>query len=310
MTATHGGLSDDQVERFARNGFLNAGPVLAEAELAELSAELDRVLALGPDGFTGDQARPVLFRDLTAGAYGSGDAGGTGPNPVWQIVNMWEASTAFERLLHHPFIVRAISRLTGFADLQVWHDQVQYKPAGTGGATGWHQDAPKWPTIEPMTPVSAWIPFDDADEANGCMWMVPGSHAWGDVDAYLGQFGDLTDLGRFDAVGRDFTPPADAPIRAVKAVPCPVRRGEVHFHHSLTWHGSPTNRSDRPRRAIAIHYMTSEARYTGRRHVMQRFITLETGEPMGKAGPHFPVVCRGGEPVGATHGGSCPAPAS
>ena len=33
----------------------------------------------------------------------------------------------------------------------------------------------------------------------------------------------------------------------------PVRRGEVHFHHSLTWHGSADNTSGRERRAHAIH---------------------------------------------------------
>ncbi len=94
-----------------------------------------------------------------------------------------------------------------------------------------------------------------------------------------------------------FTPPADAPIRVVEARPCPVRRGEVHFHHSMTWHGSPYNQSERKRRAIAIHYMTSEARFTGRDHVMKQFISLAPGEPMSRAGKHFPVVCRAGVPM-------------
>ena len=89
-------------------------------------------------------------------------------------------------MLNHPFIVQAIRQLTDCDDLQIWHDQVQYKPAGTGGATTWHQDAPLWPSIEPMTEVSAWIPFDDADVDNGCMWMVPGSHRWGDQIDFLG----------------------------------------------------------------------------------------------------------------------------
>jgi ectoine hydroxylase-related dioxygenase (phytanoyl-CoA dioxygenase family) len=116
----------------------------------------------------------VLFRDR-AKMQRAGDpyAQETARAPVWQIVNIWEVSPAFERLIHHPFIVKAISQLTGFGDLQVWHDQVQYKPANVGGATAWHQDAPLWPSIEPDTSVSAWLPFLDATEENGCMWMVP-----------------------------------------------------------------------------------------------------------------------------------------
>ena len=86
-------------------------------------------------------------------------------------------------------------------------------------------------------------------------------------------------------------------------VPRPVKRGELHFHHALTWHGSPTNDSPRPRRAIAIHYMTGEARFTGRTgrdgnpHVMAQFVEVLPGGRMMDAGPHFPVVAREGEPV-------------
>jgi ectoine hydroxylase-related dioxygenase (phytanoyl-CoA dioxygenase family) len=47
-------------------------------------------------------------------------------------------------------------------------------------------------------------------------------------------------------------------------MPWPVRKGEVSFHHSMTWHGSHENRSDRPRRAIALHFMTGDARSSRR----------------------------------------------
>ena len=283
---TDAGLSPEQVSSFQRDGFLNAGRVLDDGDLDELSTELDRIIAIGPDGFAAGDPGPVVYRPMLS------------ERPVWQIINIWEASPLFERLIYHPAIVRGISQLTGFSDLQVWHDQVQYKPAHAGGATGWHQDAPLWPSIDPMTPVSAWLPFDDADLENGCMWMVPGSYRWGDQQQeYLSSLDHLTTIEEFSRVGEGFTPPEDAEEREIAAVPRPVRRGEVHFHHSLTWHGSPVNDSPRRRRALAIHYMTSEARFTGRDHVMRPFIDLAVGEPMAKAGPHFPVVCRGGTPV-------------
>jgi hypothetical protein len=173
-------LTQEQVEQFHRDGFLNAGRILDHDQLDELSSDLDRVIAQGPDGFAADEPRPVSFRDLNA----KGD--GVTATPVWQIVNIWEAAQSFERLVRHPAIVTGISQLTGCGDLQVWHDQVQYKPAAIGGATGWHQDAPAWPTLEPMTQVSAWIPFDDAGLDNGCMWMVPRSANAGGVPADRG----------------------------------------------------------------------------------------------------------------------------
>ena len=282
-------LTTAQVERFERDGFLNAGTILAESEVDELCGELNALIEKGSDGFAEGEKQPVHFHRMISGEHGE----------VVQIVNTWQACAAFERLIHHPFIVRAIATLTGFDDLQVWHDQVQYKPARAGGATPWHQDAPLWPSIEPDTPVSAWLPFDDADLTNGCMWMVPGSHRWGDRIELLKGMDHLIGREEFDQISKvAFEPSVDAPIREIKAVPCPVKRGEVHFHHSLTWHGSPQNSSERPRRALAIHYMTSEARYTGRDHVMRRFIKLGVGDPMLEAGEHFPIVCRKGVPVG------------
>jgi len=80
-------------------------------------------------------------------------------------------------------------------------------------------------------------------------------------------------------------------------VACPVKKGEIHFHHALTWHGSPHNHSDRPRRALAIHLMTSQAVFTGRNHLMVKHIQVKPGESMGQAGPAFPFVLKDGQPV-------------
>ena len=282
-------LSDEQVAAFERDGFLNGGVLLDEEDVLELRSDLENVLEAGQNGFAEGAPQPVSFRDLRS----SGDK--PSDSPVWQIVNIWEAAPAFERLIYHPFIVKVISQLTGMQDLQLWHDQIQYKPAETGGAATWHQDAPLWPIIKPMTPVSAWIPMDDADEENGCMWMVPGSHKWGNQIEFLRTNSELQKLEEFDRLER-FETPNGAPVTPA---PWPVKKGEVSFHHSLTWHGSPFNESTRPRRAIAIHYMTGDARFdAGGNHVMKQFVDLADGAPMAQAGPHFPFVCRGGEPVG------------
>ncbi|TVQ24659.1 MAG: phytanoyl-CoA dioxygenase family protein [Spirochaetaceae bacterium] len=280
-------LSAQAVDQFKRDGFLNAGPVLSMAEVDELSSELDRIIARGSDGFREDEPRPVSYVSI----------GGDTDRPVWQIVNIWMASPAFERLIHHPFVVTAIRDLTGSQNLQVWHDQVQYKPAASGGTTAWHQDAPYWPAIEPMTEVSAWIPFDDADVENGCMWMVPGSHLWGNQIDFLHRQRDQHKEGRDFATMDEFTIPDGGKTISPRPVACPVRRGEVHFHHALTWHGSPHNHSPRPRRALAIHYMTSEAVFTGRNHLMSKYIKVAVGESMINAGAEFPLVLKEGAVV-------------
>jgi hypothetical protein len=275
-------------------GFLNSEEELrTQLEVAELSDTLDSIIETGPDGFGEDDYAPVSFRSFS----GSGDPES---RPNWQIVNTWEASPVFHRLIFHPKIVGAISQLTRAGDLMVWHDQVQYKPADYGGATGWHQDAPLWPSILPNTMVTAWIPMDDVEPANGAMWMLPGSHTWGDqhvsgsiVAAAAGaDGGGLSALDGFgDLHMSDFSAPKvpDAlPVATPR--PCPVRRGQVHFHHSLTWHGSPENASPHRRRAIGIHYMTGDTFFVASGgHLMQKFVhehgAIGDGGPMLEAGP-------------------------
>jgi hypothetical protein len=51
---------------------------------------------------------------------------------------------------------------------------------------------------------------------------VPGSHRWGDAQAFLETVPDYESL------------PATHEGHQVEVVPCPVKKGEVGFHHALT----------------------------------------------------------------------------
>jgi phytanoyl-CoA hydroxylase len=115
------------------------------------------------------------------------------------------------------------------------------------------------------------------DYENGCMSMVPGSHLWGNQMAFI------RTLENYDAMPPLFED------HAVAVVPRLVKKGEVHYHHALTWHGSHNNTSNRPRRAIAMHYMTHETRYEASGdHAMKPFVDVADGEIL--RGEHFPTV--------------------
>ena len=257
-------LTEQQVADFKANGYLNGGKVLADDEVEVLREEVMRVIEQRERS---DIRQPVLVRNLSRDENA----------PVWQIVNIWQASEPFERLIHHPKIAHALAQLTGATELRIWHDQIQYKPAAIGGVNMWHQDAPLWPIIAPMTEVSAWVALDDADVDNGCMSMVPGSHLWGNHIDFLNTLKSYEEM------------PSHLDGHEIKVVPCPVKKGEVHFHHALTWHGSHANTSGRPRRAIAIHCMTEETRYVASgNHVMKPLVEVADGEVMrGKAFPRI-----------------------
>jgi len=257
-------LNEKQITDFHTNGFLNGGKILDDTTVDVLREEIMRVIK---EADRNDIPQPVLNRNL----------GDNDEAPVRQIVNIWEASPPFKALVSHEKIATAIAQLTGAAELRIWHDQIQYKPPQVGGVNMWHQDAPYWPILEPMTEVSAWVALDDVDMENGCMSMVPGSHLWGNNIDYIHILND------FDAM------PAEFQEHKVEVIPCPVKKGEVHFHHALTWHGSHGNSSARPRRAIAIHYMTQDTRFVASgEHVMKQFVEVGDGEKM--QGEHFPLV--------------------
>ena len=256
-------LTETQVAQFRSKGFLNGGQVLNDDQVEVLRDELMRVI----EQHDSLPHKPVMFRNLSRQA----DA------PVWQILNIWEASEPFRDLMCYPKITEEIAQLTDATELRIWHDQIQYKPAETGGVNMWHQDAPKWHIIRPMTEVSAWVALDNVDESNGCMSMVPGSHLWGD------QISFLSALTNFHGLPPEFNG------HEVRVELCPVRQGEVHYHHGLTWHDSHANTSARPRRAIAFHYMTQETRYVASgEHPMKPFVEVADGEFL--QGEHFPVV--------------------
>ena len=257
-------LTSEQIAQFQADGFLNGGQVLSNEEVETLRAEVMRVI---DERERDDIPQPVHVRNMSRDES----------KAVWQIVNIWEASGPFRELISRKDITTGIAQLTGATELRIWHDQIQYKPPQTGGTTHWHQDAPLWPIIRPMTEVTAWVALDDADETNGCMSMVRGSHQWGNNIAYLQQLEEINKM------------PTEFEGKELQVARCTVKEGEVHFHHALTWHGSHDNNSDRPRRAIALHYMTNETYYVASgEHVMKEFVEVEDGEHL--RGRHFPQV--------------------
>jgi phytanoyl-CoA hydroxylase len=257
-------LDEAKISRFRENGFLLGRQVLNNDEVDVLRAELLRVIEMRGSA---DMPQPILLRNLS----------GNDNAPVWQVVNIWQASEPFRKLISHPLIVEEIAQLTGASEVRLWHDQIQYKPAQIGGVNMWHQDAPFWPVLQPMTEVTAWVALDDVDVDNGCMSMVPMSHLWSNQIAFL------TSLPGYDAM------PPEYQEHTINLVPCPVKKGHVHYHHALTWHGSHANTSGRSRRAIALHYMTQDTCYAASgEHVMKPYIKVKDGEKM--EGDYFPLV--------------------
>ncbi|TXK84936.1 phytanoyl-CoA dioxygenase family protein [Paenibacillus sp. N3.4] len=109
------------------------------------------------------------------------------------------------------------------------------KPPERGAAFPMHQDAPYFPHSH-HTMLAASVHLDDADDENGCLRVIPGSH----------KAGVLPHVGKYYLDHREF------PISM--GTPCPAKIGDVLFFSYLTIHGSNVNRSGRPRRNVLFQY--------------------------------------------------------
>lgn len=270
-------VSKQDLDFFTENGFLTARRLLSDEEVAVLSSRCFEIL----EGRS--SRKPESVRNL----YGDEE------KIVIQIVNAWEADDRFFHYLFHPALTEAVASLMATDTVRVWHDQVQYKPPRKGGPTVWHQDHPYWPVLQPADLVSAWLALEDADVENGCMHVVPRSHRWGPYD------GGTVGI-REEDWGPDYDPTFVPAGEVVEVVPCPVRAGEVMFHHCLTWHGTPPNQSERGRPGFAVHFMPGHTRYVPRAgHLIEHRITVQPGEIL--EGEYFPIVWDHGPVVPPPH---------
>ncbi len=122
-----------------------------------------------------------------------------------------------------------------------------FKPPGARGQA-LHQDQ-YYLRAKPGTCMAAWLALDRCDEANGCMSIVPGSHAW---DIICPMPADVTQSFT------DVTVPLPEGAQAESII---MEAGDVLFFNGTVVHGSnPNTTQDRFRRSLIGHYVQGDAR--------------------------------------------------
>lgn len=201
-----------------------------------------------------------------------------GPHDLRKIDNAWWADPDLAALASDARLGEIAAALLGASSVRLWQDQLLYKPPGGPAETtiGWHQDWASWDTVASHAAfVTAWVAFDDVDDGNGAMQIIPASHTWGLVPGASDFFGTdrAAQLARL----------GDG--RAVEPRSIVMRAGQVSFHHPLTFHGSGPNTSDRMRRSLAVHFVDAEVSAVSKPGIWQHYnlaLFLERGGLMGE----------------------------
>ena len=213
-------LSEEQKAFYQKNGYLlGLPPIYTAAEMAQMNAELPHLLAL-------------LRPDETA-----------------KDIREWhETSQYLYDICMNPKIHGLVEDILG-PNFFLWASSFFIKEPFSTATVGWHQDAYYWP-LKPHHSVTVWLAFDDVDEVNGGMKIIPGSHLAGLLQHKRQEQTDSIitlelESGSFPEAG---------------AVQFKLKAGEVSLHDDRAVHGSPANLSSRRRGGLTLRYSGTDVK--------------------------------------------------
>ncbi|MGB0636666.1 MAG: phytanoyl-CoA dioxygenase family protein [Gammaproteobacteria bacterium] len=234
-------ITDEQIESFNNDGFVVVDRIISDENVALLRERLD-----------------VLF----SGEYETG----VGPDEVnWkinrdpiqntrQICNGWKSDRYVASVVLRQDIGKACAVLGGWPGTRISQDNILWKPPG-GKPLGFHQDSAyeQWTAIPEWA--SCWIALDDTTAEGGTVEYVKGSHRWG-------QSGMIEEFHAPSNPVKELAEAAfNAGVEKPERVPVVVKAGGGAFHQGWTWHGSDINHTQRPRRSVVAHCMSSENQF-------------------------------------------------
>lgn len=221
-------MAAENVESYARDGFLHLRGLFSAAETAAFQEECDRLLNL--EIVHPDNIRTPFRMDS-----------GSAPERIDPVVDI---SPAFAALADDPRLVSIVRAL--FQDTPVlFKDKLIFKLPGTNGYTT-HQDQAWWQLCPPDDILSVSVQIDGGGGHNGGIEL----------------FGGYQDRLRTpENVMRNWTPDEEAEWLDPKRSCLPqTEPGDVLIFHSLTPHRSGRNTSaGSPRRSLYLSYSASRS---------------------------------------------------
>lgn len=165
---------------------------------------------------------------------------------------------------HHPlmrddaFWVRLVTdeRLVDIAELFLGPDLACFtshyvcKPPRDGRPVLWHQDGAYW-KLRPMEALTVWAAIDESTRENGCLRIVPGSHAMPiHAPAPRTDVENMLYSQTRDEVVREW-------VERAGVVDIELQPGDVSIHHPNSLHCSEANTSAKRRCGLDIGYIST-----------------------------------------------------
>jgi len=171
----------------------------------------------------------------------------------------WQRIPEFEEVIFRSEVGETAATLMQSNEVQLFHDHVLVKEAGTPKPTPWHQDAPYY-FVDGTQTLSFWVPLDPVVDAT--LRCVAGSHRWEKPvlpTRWLSEKDFYPDEQDYMPV-----PDPDAEPDKYPVLEWAMEPGDAVAFNFRTFHGARGNSSAARRRAFSLRVVGDDARYVTR----------------------------------------------
>jgi ectoine hydroxylase-related dioxygenase (phytanoyl-CoA dioxygenase family) len=228
-------------EAWSRDGFFFARGLVAAATVAALTDELiGRIRGNPPDQHPGQD---FYFLDADLAVTTETDPTPEAAHAEDWVSKLFSAHTigAGLQLAGDSAITDVVAALLDDDDIDCFQSQFILKNPGVIGQP-WHQDSYYF-AFDRQPQIGVWVALSEATLANGCLWVLPGSHT-GRIHRHVPD--------RRPAANRGYLEIIDQDTRA--ETPALMAPGDVLFFHSFLMHRSKDNLANTRRAAMVYHY--------------------------------------------------------
>lgn len=226
-------LTDEYRTSWERNGYFQV-PAFAGAAVCE--AMRDRVIEVARRAAAGEDVAPAL---VLPEANLQGQAGD--PESLVSKIFLLHRDEVFREFAVAPRVTELLVDIIG-DELDCFLSQFIFKNPGAWGQP-WHQDSYYFP-FRPRRPIAGvWLAITEATLDNGCLHVVPGSHAE-PVHEHVRDRRPGANYGYVEIVDHDMS----------TSKPVLMKPGDLLVFDSHLMHRSTDNVSDGIRAAMVYHY--------------------------------------------------------
>ncbi|RIV25073.1 phytanoyl-CoA dioxygenase family protein [Fibrisoma montanum] len=218
-------LTPEQIQQYRQDGYLIIKNFLSSDEVEKLyqvAIEDSAVSkhAINVNDSTGKRSKLSLWYKPGDDVYGL-------------LTRSQQLVESVDKLLDNPDSTPSVATVCHF------HSKLMQKEPRVGGAWEWHQDYGYWYKNEFLLPdqmMSVMVAITDANQENGCLQVIKGSHKMGRVEhGFAGE-----QVGASQRY-------VDLALKTMEHVFVELKAGDVLFFHSNILHRSEANLSDKPR---------------------------------------------------------------